>query len=78
MSQEDLIEALIKVYYEEEYWCKNKMSKEEIKKYYELLFKRDRIITYVKDGELIGYAESWRITEEQLKRILEKKGFLGA
>ena len=70
-----LIEQLIRVYYEDEQWHKDKMTYEEIKKYYETLFTKERIITYVEKDELLGYLESWRLNAHQLIKVLSHQRF---
>lgn len=42
---------------------------DEATKYFERLFMNGNIITYIKDGELLGFLEFWRITNEQFGRI---------
>ena len=71
----ELIDELIRVYYEEEDWIKNKLPREEIRKYYEYVLDKDKIIFCTNKQGLVGYLEYWRVTEEQLNRILLGKPF---
>ena len=70
-----LIDQLIKVYYEEETWCRNKLPIDKIREYYEEIFKKNRIITIVEKGELLGYMESWRVNVLQLFHIARGDDF---
>lgn len=45
------------------------LAHDETVKYFTRLFMNGNIITYVKDGELLGFMEYWRITNEQFGRI---------
>ena len=65
-----IAQALTKIYHEKEHWHKNKLSVEDANKYHERLLMNGNIITYVLDGELIGYLEFWRITYEQFGRLV--------
>lgn len=65
-----IVEAITNIYLNKENWHKNKLSKEQSDDYHERLLLQGNILTYVKDGELIGYLEFWRINTEQLGRIV--------
>lgn len=45
------------------------LSHEEALKYFERLMMNGNIITYVRDGELLGFIEYWKITYEQFGRL---------
>lgn len=45
------------------------LSNEEAVEYFERLMMSGNIITYVRDGELLGFLEFWRITHEQFGRL---------
>ena len=45
------------------------LSHEEAIQYFTRLLMNGNIIMYVKDGELLGFMEYWRITNEQFGRI---------
>lgn len=42
---------------------------EEAMEYFERLMMNGNIITYVKEGKLLGFLEYWRVTNEQFGRI---------
>lgn len=65
-----IVEQLTQVYLTKEKWHKRYLSEEEANKYHERLIMQGNIITYVDNGELIGYLEFWRINYTQLGRIL--------
>lgn len=45
------------------------LSHDEAVAYFERLMMNGNIITYVKDGELLGFCEFWRISYEQFGKI---------
>ena len=65
-----VIDELIRIYYEEENWHKEKLSRTEAYKYYKKLLEEGRILVYEELGEVIGYVESWKINFEQFGRLV--------
>lgn len=65
-----IAEKLTEIYYKLENWHKSKLSKEDANQYHERLLMSGNIITYVKEGELIGYLEYFRINYEQWGRLV--------
>jgi len=65
-----VIDQLIEVYKNEEWWIKDKIEDSEIRKYYEKLIDQGNILIYEVEGELLGYIEFWRINFEQFGRII--------
>lgn len=63
-----IIDQLTNIYLERESWHKSKLPKEEADKYHERLLMQGNIITYVKNMELVGYLEFYRLTNEQFGR----------
>lgn len=63
-------EQLTFIYLNLETWHRNKLSEAEANAYHERLLVQGNILTYVQDGILLGYLEYWRITPEQLGRII--------
>lgn len=51
-------------------WHKHKLSEQEANEYHERLLMQGNIITIIKDNELKGYLEIWKINYEQLGRIM--------
>jgi len=49
--------------------CNIMLSHEEAIKYFERLLMNGNIITYVKNDELCGFLEFWRISKEQFGRL---------
>lgn len=70
-----LVEQLVSIYYQHEWWHDSKMSKEEAYKYHEKLLTNGNIITYVDGLRVLGYVEVWRVTYEQFGRILCRAPF---
>jgi hypothetical protein len=66
-----LVDQLVKIYYEEEWWHKEKLDGPNAILYHQTLLDKQRIL-YLADpfGELIGYVESWRLDYGQLGRII--------
>jgi hypothetical protein len=65
-----IYEQLTHIAYTKEIWHKNLLPVEELNAYHERLLVQGNIITYVIEGNLIGYVEFWRINTEQLGRII--------
>ncbi len=65
-----IVEQLTNIYLNCETWHKNKLTREQANEYHERLLVNGNILTYVIDGALIGYLEYWRISAEQLGRII--------
>ncbi len=45
------------------------LNHEEATEYFERLMIAGNILTYIKDGELLGFCEFWRINESQFGRL---------
>jgi len=65
----DILSELREVY-KQEWWHTVRISDEELDKYHTKLINQGNII-YIRDKHLIAYLEYWRITEAQLKEILQ-------
>lgn len=61
---------LTQIYESKESWHKTKLSHDEANLYHERLLVNGNILTYVIKGELKGYLEYWRLTPEQLGRLI--------
>jgi len=71
----NLIEQLVRVYYEEEPWHRTRMSWEEAVNYHTKLVEDGSILCYTELGVLLGYVEVWRINFEQFGRLICKCPF---
>ena len=65
-----IIEQLTKIYHNCEFWHKHKLTKEQSDKYHERLLIQGNILTYIVNGELLGYLEFWRLNFEQFGRVV--------
>lgn len=65
-----IIQKLTNIYLEKENWHKSKLSKEEADHYHERLLMNGNILTYVTNGELLGYLEFWLIDFSQFGRLV--------
>ena len=63
-------EQITYIYTNLEYWHNNKLSEEQANLYHERLLVNGNILTYVRNDKLYGYLEYWRISSEQLGRIV--------
>jgi hypothetical protein len=70
ISNEQLVEQLVRIYYDHEWWHGEKMSRDQAIRYHETLLDKDRLICLFNGDELIAYAECWRITFEQFGRLV--------
>lgn len=66
----DLIDQLIKFYYEAEWWHETRLSEPEIKEYYRVLIGKGRLVTVMDENNLLGYCESWRINYDKFGKLL--------
>lgn len=66
----NVVNELVKVYFEHEWWQKEKLSEEEATDYHDCLLQKGRIVPLLLGSELVGYVESWRINFEQFGRLL--------
>lgn len=64
-----IIAQLTRIYNEKETYHKTRLSEQEANEYHKKMLDMRQILTYVVDGELIGYLEFYRITFEQFGRI---------
>lgn len=65
-----LVSQLNQIYYEEEWWIKEKISLEEITRYHNTVLEQGNLITQTDGDILCGYVEFWRINFEQFGRII--------
>lgn len=65
-----IIDKLTDIYLNKEYWHKNKLSREDANEYHERLLVNGNILTYIREGELLGYLEWWAINFEQFGRLV--------
>jgi hypothetical protein len=70
LMNENIINQLVKIYYTEEYWQKNLMSKEEAYRYHEKRYCDGNIICYIENEKVLGYYEAWRVNFEQWGRMV--------
>lgn len=70
-----IIDQLINVYHNHEYWHEKKLSIEDSKEYFLKMLSRGNIIVYMDGDDLAGYVEFYRITPQQWRKILNKKFF---
>jgi len=70
MERSSIIDALVDIYLNQEYWHRKKLSKEKAYDYFNRLVYTGNIITHIQGGELVGYVEFWRITFGQFGRII--------
>lgn len=70
MENEKIISQLVDIYYENEWWHNERLSRPEAHKYHDKLLSAGNIIT-VSDGDILaGYVEYWRLSFEQFGRII--------
>ena len=65
-----MVEQLVNIYYQEEWWHKSRISREEAYKYHKKLLDQGNIILYVEEEKVVGYAEFWRVNYHQWGRMV--------
>lgn len=73
-----MIQDLMRIYYEEEQYHKTKLSRKESEKYFDAVLKKGRILVTKYQGSIVAYIESFRITKNQLQRIIMGEHFFPA
>jgi len=64
-----MIDKIVQLYLHELPKCPVMLSEQEATEYFERLMMNGNIITYVKDGELLGFLEFWRCSEEVFGKV---------
>ena len=64
-----MINKIVHLYLHELPKCPVMLSEQEATEYFERLMMNGNIITYVKDGELLGFLEFWRISPEIFGKV---------
>jgi hypothetical protein len=70
MLNDELVRQFVYVYENYENWHTKKLPKEEAEKYHKALLQKGRLLYYTDTRGLAGYVESWRLTFDQLGRII--------
>lgn len=68
----DIVKQLLDIYYKYEYWHKNKMPYDVAYSYHKTLLENGNIIVHIKDGKVLGYVEFWKITPEQIQKVINE------
>ena len=69
-TQLNITEQLTTIYFTQEWWHHNKLPREEAMKYHSKLYNDGNITVYLKDEEVLGYLEVWRINFEQFGKLI--------
>lgn len=59
IAQLTILDQLLDIYYNDEWWCKNKMSYDEAVKYHYDRLQSGNIQVYQENGEVLGYYERY-------------------
>jgi hypothetical protein len=70
-----IAEQLSYIYFAEEWWMKHKMSPEEAYQYHLSQLEKGAIQVVEELGVVLGYWQVWRLTNEQVNRIISKLPF---
>ena len=65
-----IIDQLVKVYFDEEWWHTKRMCYDDAVKYHKKMLEQGAIIPYTQMGVLLGYIEVWRVNFEQFGRLI--------
>lgn len=69
------IYQLIEFYYRHDRFQDNPMGIDDAMDYHQAILDKKAIVSYEENDELLGYAEFWRINNEQLGRIVLGQNF---
>ena len=65
----DIVEQLVKLYFNDELYTKS-LTELEARRYYSKMLAHGRVQVYLDKCNVIGLIESWRLTYEQLGRVI--------
>ena len=71
-----IVEQLNEVYWKSEWWQSHNETPAGITNYHQAMLDKENIITYVLNGELLGYVEHWNINFEQFGRLICHEKFI--
>ena len=71
----NIINQLVRTYYNEETWIKKPMSRKDAFNYHKRVVAKGNVIQCTAGNRLVGYVEFWRVNYEQLGRIVCNTGF---
>jgi ribosomal protein S18 acetylase RimI-like enzyme len=66
----DIVKQLVKLYYDCEYEQHGALTELEAERYYSKMLADNRIQVITEGGNVMGFIESWRLTMEQLGRVV--------
>ena len=70
-----IIDQLIEIYHNHEYWHRWKLSEDESSDYFVRMLAQGNIVVFMDGDTLAGYVEFYRITPEQWRRIMNDEPF---
>ena len=71
----NLIEQLIKIYLNEEWWHTKRLTLQEAWEYFRVLLIKNNLLVKIENDEIIAYVEYWLINDEQFKRVSSGEHF---
>ena len=78
MDLTNILNQLVRIYYEEENWHTNKLPKEEAIKYHKEILDRGKIIFCADNSGVVNaYVEWWNLNHKQLKKVMFGKIHIG-
>lgn len=66
----DIVEQLVDIYLNKEYYHRDKLSVGEAKKYYSSIIKKGKLIYHLNDNKVVGYIEWYNIDYGQFRRLV--------
>ncbi len=71
-----ILDQILMDYYGPHYYSVNRLTKDQAICYFGKLLEDDNIVYLTRDGQLTAWMETWYITEEQMKRVVNYDKFL--
>ena len=70
-----IVEQLVEIYYTQEVWMKQRMHPDVAMEYHLSQLERGAIKVVEEYGVVLGYIQIWKLTNDQVNRILNKLPF---
>ena len=69
-KNDNIVQQLNKIYYEEEWWHNKRLSELEASRYHSAMLHHGRLKVILEEEKVIGYVESWLISYEQFGKLI--------
>lgn len=75
LAVRSVAEQLVDIYYSQEWWIRSRMHPDKALDYHYRQLEKGAIRIIMELGVVLGYYQLWKLTQEQVNRILDGKPF---